>query len=149
MNLIDMLGPYEHMNPEPLPAHIALVCGRDGLLAEAVSAYLEGMSWKVIQVPKDGNDERLVGELRRVNPEVVILCGYEEEDDTVLPLRLIHEQLCLKVVTLGMDSNMMHIYSRQDFVLQGATDFLSIIEPGQYSNCALRREVRSPKQKDQ
>ncbi len=148
MNLPEMLGPLESSNPEPLPSHVALLWGRDDLLAQAVSSYLEKMSWNVIQVPNDGRSERLVSELRRVNPEVVILCQYKEDDDTVLPLRLIHEQLCLKVVTLGMDSNLMHIYCKQDIVLQGATDFLSIIEAGPHSNSALGREVGQPKQKD-
>lgn len=146
MNLVDMLGPIESATPDIIPMHNALLWGGDDVLAQTVSSYLEETSWNVIKIQNDGNIERLVAELKRVRPTIVILCQYQDDHNAGLPLRLLQEQLCLKVLTLGMDSNLMHVYCKQDIVLQGATDLLSIIELGQSSNCKLRGEVGPKKQ---
>lgn len=146
MDLIDLIGPIEDANPEPTASHKAILWGQDDLLARAVASFLEKKAWEVTQVSSHECIEHLIQETRRIAPDVVIFCQYKSDEHAVLPWRLINEQLCLKVVTIGMDSNLLHIYSKQDVVLKGATDLLSILESGQFSDCTTEKEVGHRKQ---
>jgi len=145
MNLIDLIGPVENTNPVPAVSHKAILWRQDDVLAQAVDSFLEKMEWEVTQISNDESVERLIQETKRIAPDVVILCQYKSDDDAVLPWRLINEQPCLKVVTIGMDSNLLHVYSKQDVVLKGATDLLSILESGQFSDCTFEKEVKLTK----
>jgi hypothetical protein len=144
MNLPDRIGPIEDATPEPLTARKAIVWGQDDLLAQAIGLFLKSTQWEVIRVPNDGAIENLIREMKRVNPEVVILCQYRVEEDAALAVRLIDEQPCLKVFTLGLDSNLMQVYSKQKIILQGASDLLSILNTGNSSDRTLENKEVDP-----
>jgi hypothetical protein len=147
MNLPDLIGPVEKSQPET-NARRAIVWGQDNLLARAVSSFLKDTIWEVFSIANDGNIETLIQEIKRLNPEVVFLCRYRvEEEDSVLPLRLIEQHPCLKVITLGLDSNLMQVYSKQKIILQGAADLLSILENGN-PNCTQEQEEVSAKKQN-
>jgi len=144
MKLSDRIGPIEKTKPELTRSRLAILWGRDDLLVQAVGSFLEKVAWDVIRISNDENVESFIRKIKQLRPEVIILCQ-ERADDAALPWRLIEENLCLKVLTVGMDSNLMHVYSKQDVLLQGASDLLSIIDPVQFANHANGREVRSAK----
>ena len=145
MKLTEMIEP-EKPDPKPTHSRRAVLWGQENLLSQAVSLLLEsGMTWDVLRVPGDGNVERLIRKIKKVNPDVVILCQERVNGDSILPLRVIDEQLCLKVITLNLENNLIQVYSRQNIIIQGVTDLLSIIDPEYPSNCTLGREVRSKK----
>ena len=145
MNLTDLIGPVVNSEPEPGSPRRIVLWGRDDLLAQAIGSFLNGTAWNVIRVSHDGDVEQLFREVRRVNPEAVILCRYNGDESTIA-LRLIEELCCQKVVTVGLDSNQMQVYSKQSIILQGATDLLSIIEKEKFSGCIPQKEAESKEQ---
>ena len=144
MKLIDVIGPIETTRPESARSHLAVLRGRDDLLVQAVGSFLEKMAWEVVRVSNDENVENFIRKMKQLHPDIVVLCQDRADDDN-MPWRLIAENLCLKVLTVGMDSNLMHVYSKQDVLLQGASDLLSIIDPVQFAEQGKKREVRSTK----
>ena len=137
-----MVEPLEKINTEPIQARKAILWGQVDVLAQAVGQFLEAsMSWDVIRVPTEAGVENLVGELRRVRPNVVILCQERVDDDASLPIRLIQEQLCPRVVTVELKSNLIQVYSKQNVVIQGTSDLLSIVETNNFSDFILGKEV--------
>lgn len=146
MNLPDLIGPVEKAQPETASRR-AIVWGQDNLLVQAVSSFLKGTVWEVFSIANDGNIEMLIQEIKNLDPEVVFLCSYRvEEEDSILPLRLIEQHPSLKIITLGLDSNLMQVYSKQKIILQGAADLLSILENGNPNCTQEQKEVRAEKQ---
>ena len=142
MDLLDMIGPIVNPEPEVIHSRTAILWGQDDLLAQAIGSFLKDTEWYVVRVPNNGDVETLLREIRRLNPEVVILCGYKSEDSAIA-LHLIEERPSLKVVTLGLDSNHMQVYSKQNVLLREASDLLSILENGNIPDCTPGKEVDS------
>lgn len=142
MNLTKLIGPIASTDPEPVQPRKAILWGRDDLLAQVIGSFLKDTEWDVIRVSSDGDFETLIREVKRVQPEAVILCRYKPED-SALALRLIEEQTCLKVIILGPDSNQTQVYSKQNIILRGSADLLSIIESEKLSDCTPGKEADS------
>ena len=140
MNLPDLIGPLVNAEPELSQKRRAILWCRDDLLSLAVGSFLKSTDWDVIRVSNDGNAENLIREIKCVHPEVIILCRYEADNST-LALRLIDGQCCLKVITIGLDSNQMQVYSKQSLLLQKASDLLSVIEKENFSGRILEKEA--------
>lgn len=147
MTVITMTEPVENAVAKPMRTRKAILWGQDNLLSESVGLFLESnLTWEVIRVSSEEDVEHLFEETKRINPEVVILCTDRTLEDSRLPLRLINEQICLRVVTVGLESNHIQVYSKQNFVIQGVSDLLSIVETGNYSDCSLGKEAGPVKQ---
>ena len=127
MNLPDLIGPLVNTDPEPSQVRRAILWCRDDLLSLAIGSFMKSTEWDVIRVSNDGDAENLIRQSRCVHPQVIILCRYDT-DNSALALRLIDGQCCLKVITVGLESNQMQVYSKQCILLQGASDLLSVIE---------------------
>jgi len=137
-----MVKPIENTDAEPVHIRKAVLWGEDDLLSQAIGLFLEAnMTWDVIRVSRNMNADGLIDEVKRINPEVVILREDRVGENSALPLRLINEQCCLKVISVGLESNLLQVYSKQNVILQGVTDLLSIVETGNYSNCTPEKEV--------
>ncbi|MGE5377791.1 MAG: hypothetical protein ACM3XO_22250 [Bacteroidota bacterium] len=145
MNLTSLIGPIANIDPQPVQSRKAILWGRDDLLAQVIGSFLKNTEWDVIRISSDGDVENLIREMKRVKPEVVILCRYKT-DDSALALRLIEEQTCLKVITLGPDSNHTQVYSKQNIILGGSADLLSIIEKGNFSDYTPGKEAQPTEQ---
>lgn len=127
----------------PVRTKKAVLWGREDLLGQAVGLFLEAERiWDVIRVSSDGGVDHLVQEVKRVNPDVVILCQERIAEDSSLPVRLIQEQLCLKVISVGLESNLMQVYSKHSVIVRGISDLLSIVESSYFSKTAQEKEVR-------
>lgn len=142
MSLVDMVKPIENTDLEPVHIRKAVLWGEDDLLSQAIGLFLESnMTWEVIRVSRNGSVGDLMREVKRIKPEVVILREDRVGENSTLPLQLLNEELCTKVISVGLESNLMQVYSRQNVILQGVTDLLSIVETGNYSNCIPEKEV--------
>jgi hypothetical protein len=143
MNVINMVELTEKIHIETARSRKAIVWGQVDVLAQAVRQFLmdANATWDVIRVPIESGIETLVKESKRLHPDVVILCQESMDDDPFLPIRLIEEQLCPRVVTIEILSNHIQVYSRQLGVVQGASDFLSIVENGIFPDCTHGKEV--------
>lgn len=141
MNLADLIKP-EKPNPEYVPARKAILWGGDDLFSQAVGLFLETRTiWDVVQISSKSRVSVLVETARRIRPEMIILCSDDKSGETTLPMRLIEEIPCLKVITIGLESNLIQVYSRQQVMIEGVSDLLSILETGNFSNYALGKEA--------
>src|SRR5512139_511483 len=140
MNLPDLIGPILKAEPEAVSARRAIIWGRNDLLVHAVGSFLKSRDWEITHVSGDQDAEILLLQTKQIHPEVVILCR-EEADESALAFRLIDEQACPRVMTLGLDSNLMQVYSKQNIHLQGASDLLAILDQAIVSDCTPGKEA--------
>ncbi|NJC94861.1 MAG: hypothetical protein FIB03_00755 [Anaerolineae bacterium] len=141
MNFNALIEP-ERPDPEARLTRRAVLWGREDMLSQSVSLFLEiGKIWEVVRVSNDGDIGSLTRKIKAVRPEVVILCMDRVNGDSSLPLRLINERLCFRVVTLSLENNVAQVYSKQNLIIRGVRDLLSIIEPENSSNCTPGKEV--------
>jgi len=146
MDITNLIDPTGNTDAEPTSARKAILWGQDTLLSQAVEMFLEeSMTWNVIRISSDEGSEKLFQETREIDPEVVILCIDRFDEGSSLPLQLIDQQMNLKVVTLGLESNLMQVYSRQNVILQGVSDLLSIVKTRNFSDCTLEKEAHQTK----
>lgn len=137
MNMHTLINP-ENPDPETDYARKALLWGRDNLLAQAVDLLLKSSeNWDVVRVSSDEGVEKLLRKTKSINPDVVVLCREKSDDDLDLPLRLIQAQHCLRVVVVGLESNLMQVYSKHDVVVSGVSDLLSVVDAGYFFDHAV------------
>lgn len=140
MNLINIIEPMGAIDMESTSPRKIILWGRDDLLSQAVDHFLQtSQSWEVTRVSSESGVEKLIQETHRINPEVVFLCREKVDEDSSLPLRLINEQVCLRVVTVGLESNLMQVYSKQNIILREVSDLLYIIDTGNFQAAHLER----------
>ena len=114
---------------EPAITRKVVLWGRDDVLTQAVHSFLEaGANWKVARVLSSDDVRNLFKKVIEEKPDVVILCQDKVNGDSTLPLRLINEQFCPKVVTVNLENNQLQVYSKQDIVIEGVSDLLCVIE---------------------
>jgi len=131
---------------EPAQRRKVILCGRDDLLTQAVHLFLESRTqWNVIRVLSDVHGPEIIPEITGSKPDVVILCQDRVFEDSILPLRLISEELCQKVVTVNLENNQLQVYSKKDIVIKEVSDLLCVIEGDIFSNCIPSQEVGSVK----
>ncbi len=141
-----MVEPIGNTDAGIIRSRKAILWGQVDVLAQAVSQFLTAsVNWDVIRVPIEAGIEGLLMEMKREHPDVVILCQERTEDDASLPIRLIQEQHCPRVVTVELESNQIQVYSKQNIIVQGASDLLSIIETSNFPDCTHAKEVGSTK----
>ena len=146
MSINIMVEPIGNTDAGIIRSRKAILWGQVDVLAQAVSQFLTAsMNWDVIRVPIEAGIEGLLMEMKREHPDVVILCQERTEDDASLPIRLIQEQHCPRVVTVELESNQIQVYSKQNIIVQGASDLLSIIETSNFPDCTHAKEVGSTK----
>ena len=144
MNVINMVELTEKMPIGTTKSRKAILWGRVDVLVQAVGQFLKAnMTWDVTRVSTESGIEGLLKEIRLAHPNVVILCQERTDDDSSLPIRLIQEQLCSRVVTIELISNQIQVYSKQIGIVQGKSDLLSIIERGVFPDCTHEEEVES------
>jgi len=140
MKLPDLDGLVLEAEPETVSARHAVIWGRNDLLMQAIGSFLKSKDWEITLVSGCQETEVLLLETKQIHPEVVILCR-EAADESALAFRLIDEQACLRVITLGLDSNLVQVYSKQNINLQGTSDLLTILDQGNFSDCTPGKEV--------
>lgn len=125
----------------PTPTRKAILWGSENLLVRSVELFLEaGSTWDVLRISTDLGEDVLIGAIKKTDPEVVILCA-DNEGGSELSLRLISGHPRLKVVVIGLESNLLQVYSSQHVMIEGVSDLLSILEAGNYSDCAPEKEA--------
>ena len=144
MSINIMVEPIGNTDAGTIHSRNAILWGGDDLLSRAVGLFLEArMTWSVIKVSNTDSVENLIQKVTMVKPDVVILCHDTVQGDSVLPLRLIQEQPCLKVVSVNLENNLMQVYSKRNVVIEGVSDLLCVIETDVFSNCTSGKGVSS------
>ena len=147
MIITNAVEPIKTMNVKSAFPRKVILWGGDDLLSHAVALFLQkSQIIDVIQVSRDVGVENLIETMQKITPEVIFLCLNTVDEYPTLPLRLINEQVCLQVVTVGLESNLMQVYSKHNIHLKGASELLSIVESGNFPICTSGKEVDVKKQ---
>jgi hypothetical protein len=126
MNLPELLGPIE--NAIPLPSRKAVLWGPEILLMDSVEFFLKSSDWEVIKLSNECGVDYLIQRVTMVKPAVIILCQERDASDFALLMQLAKVQLCLKIVVLSLESNLVQVYSKQNLVMSNVSDLFSVVE---------------------
>ena len=134
MNLNDLLGPVEKKDPGKPHLRKAVIWAPDDLLAQAMEFFLKAEeSWQVIRISADQSTEDLFVQIKRIQPDVIILHTGKCAGNSSLAAQLLQEYPNLRVVTTSLEDNQMQVYSKYSIRVRNASDLLSIIEDRYFS----------------
>ena len=143
MNLTELLGPIENKDPGQSYVRKAMIWGPDDVLTQAMEFFLKAEeTWQVIRLSPDQSIDDLSQQIKRIQPDVIILHTGNCASNTSLPIQLIQEYPNVRVITASLENNQMQVYSKQSIRLRKASDLLSIIEDRNLSNHPIEKEVR-------
>ena len=135
MNLNDLLGPIENKDAGQSHARNAVIWGPDDLLAQAMEFFLKAEeTWQVIRISADQSIEDLFEQIKKAQPDVIILHTGNCAGNTSLAAQLLQEYPNLRVVTTSLEDNQMQVYSKYSIRVRNASDLLSIIEDRYFSD---------------
>jgi hypothetical protein len=139
MNLNDLLGPIENQDPGKSHARNAVIWAPDDLLAQAMEFFLKAEdTWQVIRISADQSIEDLFEQIKRSQPDVIILHTGNCAGNTGLAAQLLQEYPNLRVVTTSLEDNQMQVYSKYSIRVRNASDLLSIIEDRYFSDHSIK-----------
>jgi hypothetical protein len=144
MNLTELLGPIENKDSRQPCSRTAIIWGPDDMLTQAMEFFLKAEeTWQVIRISPDQSIDTLSEQIKRIQPDVIILHTGNCASNTSLPIQLIQEYPNVRVITASLENNQMQVYSKQSIRLRKASDLLSIIEDRNLSNHPVEKEVGS------
>lgn len=107
----------------------AILWGREDLLGNAIESYLgTAKNWRVIKVCDRQDYNRLLREVEKNAPSIVIVHQSDYAEDFPLLVHLVQEIPDLKVIIVNSENNMVEVYNKQQILIKKATDLLSIID---------------------
>lgn len=127
MNINELIGSVE--NSRPKRHQKAILWGREALLVEAVELFLKsGATWEVTKISWDQGVDFLLRQMENIKPDVVIIFQDKDAGDPALPIWLIREQACLKVVSMSLESNLMQVYAKYNVLIRDVSDLLMAVD---------------------
>ena len=106
-----------------------VVWGSEDILSSSIEHFLASKEdWKVVRASKKEDLEALLLAVENTNPDIVII--YREESHWVfnLPLQPLLDHPAIKVITISLENNEMHVYSKQNICVKEASDLIAAIE---------------------
>ena len=111
-----------------MKSKLAILWGYDDLLVEAVEHLLTARrGWQVIRISDEGEAETLTQQVKKVNPEVLIIHEGSFAGDVRLLIKFVQEYPQLKIITISLGDNLMKVYDKQTICIKEVSDLLSII----------------------
>jgi hypothetical protein len=127
MILSEVLGQIE--GSSPTHSQKAILWGPESLLVDSIEFFLKtGAAWDVVKILSERGADYLVQQVKTVKPKVVILCQEKDISDAALLMQLAQIQLCTKVVAVSMESNLVQVYSRNNFIMRDVSDLLHVVD---------------------
>ena len=127
MILSEVLGQIE--GSSPTHSQKAILWGPESLLVDSIEFFLKtGAAWDVVKILSERGADYLVQQVKTVKPKVVILCQEKDISDAALLMQLAQIQLCTKVVVVSMESNLVQVYSRNNFIMRDVSDLLHVVD---------------------
>ena len=104
-----------------------LVCARQMLLAAALEDLLAQLGGLEVVEIVDDNEAVLQEAIERIKPDIVILCQSTHHTNPTRVIRLLMQYSQLHVITVSAVDNLLHIYGKQEIMIQKTSDLISAI----------------------
>lgn len=144
MDLTELLDPIEDSTPTHV--HKAVLWGPESLLVDSVEFFLTtGADWEVIKLSSECGVNHLLQRVEAVKPAVVILCQEKDASDKTLLMQLNQIEVCSKVVTVSLESNLIQVYSKHNLIMHDVSDLLSVVDHEYLPNTRAREDVPANK----
>ena len=102
--------------------------GQEDLLSSSVELFLTAQKgWHVLKISQEENFEALVLEVEEFHPDVVIIQQGDYASKSYPLMKLIQNHPKLKVITVSLRDNMMEVYSKENVLIESASDFISVV----------------------
>ena len=112
-----------------LKSKTIVLWGREDLLNSSVKIFLAAQEgWRVISIPEEEKFEALIVTVAKVHPDVVIIQQRDRSINSYPLMKLIQDHPGLRVITVSLKDNLMEVYSKQDILIESASDFISVVE---------------------
>lgn len=101
---------------------------QDDLLSSSVELFLTAQKgWHVLKISQGENFETLILEVEKVHPDVVIIQQGNHASKSYPLMKLIQDHPKLRVITVSLRNNVMEVYSKQNVLIESASDFISVV----------------------
>ena len=110
------------------PKLIVIWDGED-ILSSYIGLYLAAREdWKVVRVSSKEDLEDLIPLMEKAQADVVLIHQRSQNDPSKFQLDFIRSQPSIKVITVNLENNAMEVYSKQNIMVQQASDLIAAIE---------------------
>ena len=115
---------------------VALFWTREDLLGKAIQQLLTtAKDWKIIKIYEEANSNLLAEEVKRINPDVVILHLSDYTGKIMEMLKILMMDHCeMKIIAISLDDNRVEVYNKQTVWINEVSDLLSVMEEHTISN---------------
>lgn len=95
----------------------------EDLLGGVVEFFLSTkQGWEVVNISEKRGVDAFIKEVKNQNPETVIFCKDESEEDTELLLQLLQSCPDVKFVTIHRENNSVDVFKKQKIWLKEVSD---------------------------
>ena len=120
---------FEINDMEIMETKVIVLWGDDNLLLGAVELFLNAReTWKVVRFSNECDDGTLIQEMAGVHPDDFILDEGTFFKKLHLLTKFMQDFPKLKVITLNPNNNCVEVYSKQNILIQSASDLISVVE---------------------
>lgn len=106
-----------------------VVWGGEDLLSSSIELFLATVAdWQVISLSNTEDQRALQLAVETSRPDIVIIPQGHQEGQSDLALQLIRAHPAIKVIMIGLDTNLMDVYSKQKIWVKQSSDLLGVIE---------------------
>lgn len=117
-----------------------MLWGREDLLSFSVALILTNQTrWNVVSFSEEENFEGLIQAIDKLHPGVVFIYQEDRSSVSILPMKLIQDYPGLKVITFCLQDNLLEVYSKQNIIVESASDLISVIETDTVKSTAQSR----------
>ena len=106
-----------------------VVWGSEDILSSSIEFFLAAKEdWNVVSISNHEDLDALISAVETTQPDIVIINQACNADLTNLPLQLLQDHPAIKVITIGLENNVMDVYSKQKVLVKQAADLITVIE---------------------
>ncbi len=114
---------------DPNSTRTIILWGPDGLLTWYMNYLLGGKSnCQVIRLYDEVDTTRLLHEIEKLHPNIVIVYQEQEQATTILPRQILAVRPEVKVITVNLENNFLEVQNQQKIRIRTLADFLAVIE---------------------
>jgi hypothetical protein len=103
--------------------------GRENMLGCAVESLLNNRNeLDIIKISEEMGLDALIEKVETCHPDVVVIYQPNSCSNADVPMRLMQNQIWLKVILVNLENNSVEVFNKQQVWINESTDLLSIVE---------------------